>query len=137
MLTTLQERYTDALARRNNFYEAKKDIVDSWVQITAEIEEIDDELRLYCKEHKQSVEAGDSHFDYITRYKKWYDWKSAYVVLDKDGRKRLDEITTVVKTVDWDEFTKLTREGVFPENVRVKAYREEEIAPQVKKSTYE
>jgi hypothetical protein len=108
------------------------DIISQWEEMCEEQERLEEQMKMICKETGVSHDIGIANFQYVSSYRKWIDYDKAYNAMkNKEQRLRLGEISKIEKVVDMKKFIELTREGVFPEEARVQAYREEELSPKI------
>lgn len=115
----------------------KSEIVQRYLSLKNELETSEAEVKTLAKENKEDVAAGNVRFQYVERYRKWFDYEAAVSAVGKKLKPVIDEITVITKEIDTDKFTDLVRSGVIPEEARVQAYREEQISAQVRKTKVE
>lgn len=126
------ERFLKAKEELADFYAQNIEILSDYERLKEEVAIKENELREEARKLKRDLEAGPYMFQFIPRWRKWVDYHTAITYMNKDERAVLDEITEVKREVDFDEFVKLVRLGVLPEEARVYATHEEELASQVK-----
>lgn len=105
-------------------------------KLTKQVELADQKLRDWCKVNKQDATAGDKQYRFTQPYKSWFDYTAAKSILPKKLMPLLEQITTIVHEVDKEQVTKLIKEGVFPETLKLSkeqggAYCEEAMSPRV------
>ena len=131
-MTTL-ERYVQAKKELDAFYESNIALLGEYEMMLQEVAEFEEALKREAKESKIDIDAGDSKFQYVQRYKKWIDYNKAIDCMETlEQKEMLMDITAIKKEVDMDEFIRLCREGILPDRARIEAYQEEEMAPQVR-----
>ncbi len=105
-------------------------------RLTKQVELADQKLRDWCKINKQDATAGSKQYRFTQPYKSWFDYTAAKSILPKKLMPLLEQITTIVHEVDKEQVTKLIKEGVFPETLKLSkeqggAYCEEAMSPRV------
>lgn len=105
-------------------------------RLAKQVELADQKLRDWCKVNKEDVTAGSKRYRFSQPYKSWFDYKAIKELLPKKLAPLLEQITTVVYDVDKEQVTKLIKEGVFPEAIKLSkeqggAYCEEAMSPRV------
>lgn len=130
-MQTVSEQYVEARSAIEHM-ESNDERVMDYLNLKMLMEEAQDKLKVAVKEQKEDLEVGDYNFQFVTKYRKWIDYKEAKSLMKNNAQKHLlESITETVQTVDMKQFVELVRLGQFPEEVRVKAYREEEMSPSV------
>lgn len=108
------------------------ELLAQWENLQEEKSRLEDEMKSKCRELGATQDIGIALFQFVPSYRKWIDYDKAYDAMKtKAQRLQLGEITKVEKIVDMKKFIDLTREGVFPESVRVSAYKEEQLTPKI------
>lgn len=130
-MTTI-ERYIQAKQEMKDFCFHNREILELHDSLQLTINKLEDEIKEEAKACKYDIEAGDYRFQFIPRYRKWIDYGKALETVGEGLKPVLDGITRFKAEVDYEEFIKLCRSGVLPDEARVVAYREEETAPAVK-----
>jgi hypothetical protein len=127
------ERYIKAKHELDLFYSKNIEILTAYEMMKMEITELEEALKTEAKLSRSDIEAGDSRFQFVQRWKKWIDYNTALSHMQTDEQKEiLRDITAVKKEVDMEKFIELCRDGVLPDRARVEAYQEEEMASQVR-----
>jgi len=105
--------------------------IAAYKELLEEFEIAKEAVKNQVKENKESLELDGQVFQYQSAYKKWIDYDIASKLVGRQNQGKLDEITSFEANVDMKKFIEMCREGVFPENAHVGAYKEEEKSPRV------
>lgn len=127
-----RQRFIKAQENLASFYKENRATLEKYEELQTEVQGLEDILKGDAKNAKEDIEAGDWRFQYVQRFKKWIDYKTALKEVGPENKSLLDSITDFKAEVDMDAFISLCREGALPDKARIKAYQEEEIAPQVR-----
>lgn len=127
------------LQAQENLHEFEKKhakTIQEYERLTKQVELADQKVRDWCKTNKQDVAAGSRQYRYTQPYKSWFDYEAVKSILPKKLMPLLEQITVTVHEVDKEQVSKLIKEGVFPETLKLSkeqggAYCEEAMSPRV------
>lgn len=130
-IESLKKNLLDAYALRDKLQKENKILIEKWESLKKLVEECEGDMKVACREERRNVQVGTTEFIVVPAYRKWIDYDAAVVAVGEKNRKKLDDITVITKDVDMRRFTDYCREGIFPEDARVKSYREESMTPRI------
>lgn len=132
----LAEALVQAQDALQEFERKHAKVFQEYEKLTKQVELADQKLRDWCKINKKDAQAGTKQYRFSQPYKSWFDYDAAKSILPKKLMPLLEQITVTVHEVDKEQVSKLIKEGVFPETLKLSkeqggAYCEEAMSPRV------
>lgn len=136
---TILNEYRSAKQEYEEFVKSHAKTVARFLELQNSLKEAEESVKNIVKSERKDFSVDNVTFVFSPAYKKWFDYHAAVDAI-KHGNSDVDvhmqklrDITSVVYEVNFDELTKMCREGEMPNYVREQAYREDETLRVTKK----